>query len=120
MALHIGNGVTISITPGGTEFVWTTLTSATTVVANQGYFLDYGVVPTAFDVTLPSSPLPAEGDVITFLHVRGDVDSMISYPKILHGGNNIDGALDDVDIDTNYDLFSFVYSGISSIGWRLV
>jgi len=120
MALHIGNGISISITPGGTEFVWTTITAATTVVANQGYFLDYGAVPVAFDVTLPNSPLPAEGDVISFLHVRGSVDGMPIYPKILCNGSHIDEVVEDVDVDTNYELFSFIYSGIPTIGWRLV
>lgn len=120
MSLIIGNGIAISLTPGGIDFVWSTLTGPTTLAVNQGYFLDYGIVPTQFNVTLPSTP--SEGDVVVLLHVRGDVDLMAQLPMILQGvtGEKINELDEDMDIDVNYELFTFVYSGIASIGWRTV
>lgn len=120
------DGGWVSSSSGMTMGDWILLSASTTLTLNTKYLLDFGAIPAAFDITLPSSP--NAGDEIILLHVRGDIESLNpTFPKILRAvsGEYIQELNADVDIDTNYLEIKLVYSGFpvsgaGDIGWRIL
>jgi hypothetical protein len=94
---------------------WKVLTSATNLLSGERYQLDYD--GGLFDVTLPASP--SFGDEIVLMHIRGDVVYAVTYPRVLRNGKNIDSIGVDFDIDVNYQSMTFVYTGITAVGWSV-
>ncbi len=94
---------------------WKVLTTATNLQAGERYQLDFD--GGLFDVTLPVSPV--FGDEIVLMHIRGDVEYAVTYPRVLRNGKNIESVSNDFDIDINYKCITFVYTGILAIGWSV-
>ena len=95
---------------GGGEVLNTSTINTLTRVGT--YYLDYS--QGSFDVTLPTSL--SIGDEYKFMVLRGDVEAMVTKPRIIRSSHNINGLGNDLDINVNYSRFTMVYSGDITYG----
>jgi len=99
---------------------WELVTGFTTLELNSKYILDFGVGPSVFNVQLPDNP--QEGDEIVLAHIQGDLESLSpTFNKITQAGSGewIASADEDMDLDSNYEIITLVFSDIAGIGWRV-
>ena len=106
-----------SITPilgTGGGFSWTAISADTTLVPGGGYIVDSW--SSALTLTFPLSP--AEGDSIAIVDTNGGF--ALNAVTIEGNGQNIMSSNNDLILDEQYQAYTFVFSGDSSDGWRIL
>jgi hypothetical protein len=106
-----GTGYTGSAGTGQTA--WQVVSSSTTVVANNGYFVD--TTGSAVALTLPATA--DIGNTIRFNDLAGNF--AVNNLTILRNGHKIQGVADDLLVADTQASFGLVYSN-ATYGWKIM
>lgn len=98
---------------GSGQMSWQVVSSSTTVVANNGYFVDTTV--SAISLTLPAAAVI--GNTIRFNDLAGNF--AVNNLTILRNGHKIQGVADDLLIADAQASFGLVYSN-ATYGWKIM
>jgi hypothetical protein len=98
---------------GGGGLTWTTISSATNAITENGYMCDTS--GGAFTLTLLGSP--SEGDIVAVTDGAGTFD--IYNLTIDRNSLKIMGLSEDMTVSTKYAAFALIYNDATN-GWRLL
>ena len=98
---------------GSGQITWQVVSSSTTVVANNGYFVDTTV--SAISLTLPAAAVI--GNTIRFNDLAGNF--AVNNLTILRNGHKIQGVADDLLVADTQASFGLVYSN-DTYGWKIM
>jgi hypothetical protein len=99
-------------TPSFVQMTTTSVSSNVTLEVNKRYLVDTSSVRT---LTLPASP--SNGDEIQIFDIIGSAAT--NKITVASNSNKINGTVQDLEIDINYDVVSVVYTG-SGYGWSVI
>jgi hypothetical protein len=99
-------------TPSFVQMTTSSVSSNINLDVNKRYLVD---TSSARTLTLPSSP--ANGDEIQIFDIIGTAAT--NKITVASNSNKINGTVQDLEIDINYDIVSLIYTG-SGYGWSVI
>ena len=98
---------------GGGGISWSLINSNTNAVKTNGYLVD----ASGNNVTLTLPPTPSEGDLVGICDVYNKATT--NTITVARNGKNIEGAAEDLVIDSDGSGFTLVYTDVTR-GWEIV